>query len=208
MAGNHMKYHIANTFKQLTKSKSLTKITIQDITEACQINRSTFYYHFEDKDALILWIFKNDISDKFIEPKNKIWTQNTYHLLQTFQRDLSFYMQAIKIDSVNSLRKCLYKLNYAASLSVIEEILNGRKLSVQSKNFLASFYAHALTETNIDYIKQGAKESPEKMLQHYYITADPCIASMVESLLEHDNDSGMLPFEDTEKVPWIPGCDL
>jgi hypothetical protein len=31
---------------------------------------------------------------------------------------------------------------------------------------------------------------------------------MVESLLEHDNDSGMLPFEDTEKVPWIPGCDL
>ena len=37
------------SLKKLLLQKPLNKITINDITEDCGVNRMTFYYHFKDK---------------------------------------------------------------------------------------------------------------------------------------------------------------
>ena len=37
----------------LLETKALSKITVQDIADACEINRNSFYYHFQDIPALI-----------------------------------------------------------------------------------------------------------------------------------------------------------
>lgn len=37
---------ISYAFKELLLEKPLSKITINDITEKCEMNRQTFYYHF------------------------------------------------------------------------------------------------------------------------------------------------------------------
>lgn len=47
------KFAIAFAFKELLLEKSIDKITINDITEKCGINRQTFYYHFHDIYELI-----------------------------------------------------------------------------------------------------------------------------------------------------------
>ena len=39
---------IAYTFKDLLKEKPFNKITVNDIANKCDINRQTFYYHFQD----------------------------------------------------------------------------------------------------------------------------------------------------------------
>ena len=39
------------------KKKPLDKIRITEICQAAEIERSTFYYHFEDKYELVAWIF-------------------------------------------------------------------------------------------------------------------------------------------------------
>ena len=39
---------IMDAFVELSSKKEFKDITIRDITTAAQINRSTFYYHFED----------------------------------------------------------------------------------------------------------------------------------------------------------------
>ena len=36
------------SLKKLLLEKPLNKITINDITEDCGVNRMTFYYHFKD----------------------------------------------------------------------------------------------------------------------------------------------------------------
>lgn len=41
------KQAIKNAFIQLLNKKDLEKITIQDITELADINRGTFYLHYE-----------------------------------------------------------------------------------------------------------------------------------------------------------------
>ncbi|WP_295208123.1 TetR family transcriptional regulator [Ruminococcus sp.] len=35
--------------------KPLSKITVSEIVADCNINRKTFYYHFEDVQSLLKW---------------------------------------------------------------------------------------------------------------------------------------------------------
>ena len=46
---------IAKTFIEISKTKSVDKITVKDLVEACYISRQTFYYHFQDILEVIEW---------------------------------------------------------------------------------------------------------------------------------------------------------
>ncbi|WP_054637466.1 TetR/AcrR family transcriptional regulator [Thalassobacillus sp. C254] len=44
---------IRNTFAELIVEKGLDRVTIKDLTERADINRGTFYLHFQDKYDLL-----------------------------------------------------------------------------------------------------------------------------------------------------------
>lgn len=50
---NRTKKAIIDIFWQLLEEKPYNKITVQSIVERCQINRNTFYYHFQDIPTLV-----------------------------------------------------------------------------------------------------------------------------------------------------------
>ena len=52
----------ADAFVELCEETPLKKVSISDIIERTGKNRKTFYYHFENKDYLIIWIFRHDLS--------------------------------------------------------------------------------------------------------------------------------------------------
>ncbi len=51
------KIWIADTMRKLLSTKSLDKIRVTEICRAAEIERPTFYYHFQDKYDLMAWIF-------------------------------------------------------------------------------------------------------------------------------------------------------
>ena len=59
---------LAQSLKKLLQTKPLSKITINDITEDCGINRMTFYYHFKDIYDLVEWACLEDAT-KALEGK-------------------------------------------------------------------------------------------------------------------------------------------
>ena len=50
--GELTKKTIANAFKSLMETEEYEGITITDITDKCDLNRLTFYYHFKDQSYL------------------------------------------------------------------------------------------------------------------------------------------------------------
>ena len=44
---------IKDTFWGILEEKPYNKITVQDIVNRCQVNRNTFYYHFQDIPSLM-----------------------------------------------------------------------------------------------------------------------------------------------------------
>ena len=63
------------SLKKLLLQKPLNKITINDITEDCGVNRMTFYYHFKDIYDLVDWIMVEDAA-KALEGRQSFenWT--------------------------------------------------------------------------------------------------------------------------------------
>lgn len=62
---------ILQAFSELLAEKNFESISVQDITEKAQINRATFYAHFQDKYALldysITQLFKQEIEKRMLD---------------------------------------------------------------------------------------------------------------------------------------------
>ena len=52
---------LAETLISLLKKKSISKITVSELVNLCDINRKTFYYHFTDIYDLLEWYLNNEI---------------------------------------------------------------------------------------------------------------------------------------------------
>lgn len=50
-----MKSKIADTLNELLQHKTLDKITVKELVDACNISRQSFYYHFQDIMDVIEW---------------------------------------------------------------------------------------------------------------------------------------------------------
>lgn len=59
---NTTKKQIADALDELTKIKSIDRITIKDITGRCQLSRQTFYYHFDDIYDVLEWMIKDKLN--------------------------------------------------------------------------------------------------------------------------------------------------
>ena len=86
---------IMDAFVELSSKKEFKDITVKDLTEAAQINRSTFYYHFEDiydllDKALTEFLSVNlsyrDFEDSVISEETLM---KMFEAITTFQASLS-----------------------------------------------------------------------------------------------------------------------
>ena len=54
---------MSDALKRLIKDRPFTKITVQDIVSECNINRNTFYYHFENNFDLLYFAYEQEVKN-------------------------------------------------------------------------------------------------------------------------------------------------
>ena len=54
---------MANALRECMQSTPIDRISIKTITDACGLNRQTFYYHFKDIYDLVKWMYVHDINE-------------------------------------------------------------------------------------------------------------------------------------------------
>ena len=58
---------LASSLRELMHKRPLSRITVGDICELCDMNRKSFYYHFHDKFELVTWIFTHELNEALAE---------------------------------------------------------------------------------------------------------------------------------------------
>ena len=94
----NVKRLLAEALLELSKEKSLDKISVTDIVKYAGAGRQTFYNHFKDKNDLLYWIYKRTLvgEEKIIEEKGfYAYLCNVY--TQAQQKYANFLKEACKL---------------------------------------------------------------------------------------------------------------
>jgi len=167
VTSQNTKRMLVDTFLELLQKKSLSKITVSEIVNTCQVNRKTFYYHFVDIYDLLEWHLNEKVQE----------TLDTFDLVDDFEKILAISQQYIEKNTY--LANCaddpigsdkLIQFFCARTTPLILEIINRYEqenhiyLEENYKSFLADLFAKSsalfLVETlkgkdNIDYEQYG-----------------------------------------------------
>jgi AcrR family transcriptional regulator len=170
MASQTTMQELAEAFIKLTEAKAPEKISVSDIIVAAGKNRKTFYYHFVDKNQLIIWIFRSDFAEELekrfdgtqlvFESGNKEPYSNLPYyafskrgvrsldgsliieaLAACFESRRDYYAKILRMTEFGNLTDYLYQLFTPAMRRDVEFVLSNRQLSEASIDFLAEYYA-------------------------------------------------------------------
>ena len=169
------------SLKNLLLKKPLEKITINDITEDCGINRMTFYYHFKDIYDLIEWCCVED-AKKALEGKKTYdtWQQGFLQIFEAVLDNKPFILNVYHSVSREQVEIYLYKLTYDLLIGVVEEKSAGMNVREEDKKFIADFYKYAFVGLMLDWVKRGMKDDPHGIIDDLSVVMSGNVAAALE----------------------------
>lgn len=156
MSGIHTtKLALADSMKELLKSRPMKKISITNIVEGCNMNIQSFYYHFRDKYELVNWIYYTELVSKLRDlPLER------YELLERncnyFYDNKSFYKNAFEVTGQNSFSEYFSEVTHSILKVQLEEIFKSKK----NVDFYITFYVDANRASISRWLREGAKIPP------------------------------------------------
>ena len=166
---------MGEALKKLIKDRPFSKITVQDIVAECNINRNTFYYHFENNYDLLSFVYEQEVQN-IVESFHKANA--------TIPQAMDFVLDYI--DKNIPLCQCAYESLGEQQLKIIFEkdllefvratidyyaLENTVKFSEDFKSFVGYSYSNLLSTQIIWYIRHSIdldKEIFKDCLQTFF----------------------------------------
>ena len=163
---NITKKALEASFKNLLMTTPLHKITINDITNECGVNRMTFYYHYKDIYDLIENMFTED-AKKIIENKVrfKSWQNAMLEIFNVVLENKVIILNIYHSVSHEQVENYLNSLIYDILKDVVDKNSETLEVSEEDKKFIADFYKYAFTGVILNWIKGDMKITPELMAE-------------------------------------------
>lgn len=158
------------SLKKLLLQKPLNKITINDITEDCGVNRMTFYYHFKDIYDLVDWIMVEDAAKALEEkPTFDTWSEAYLDLLRQVQENKVLVMNVYRSMSREQVEQYLYKMLDPMLREFLDRGMQGITVQDADEQFIVDFYKYALVGMTLEWIRRDMKEDPVRMTERLNI---------------------------------------
>lgn len=156
---------LASTLKEMAEKKSLSKITINDLTQACDVSRQTFYNNFKDIYDLVEWIYLKEVVTPI--ERGKIydkWQDALTSIFQYISENHVFVLNTYRSFGKGFLEKVLrQEIELFLSNQVFKKI-EVTKEEAKQVEFSYSFYTYALVGVGLDWIEKQMPESVEELV--------------------------------------------
>lgn len=167
---------LETALKDLMRQTPFEKITVSDITDRCQLNRQTFYYHFADKYALLGQIYKQEIFDPFTTDLTfENWNDRLLQMFETMAADPAFYKNAV-VHADEEFRRLLFQSAAALFRDAVAKLnlRSGLQISSEEQRFIADFFAYGITGTVLDWVRSGMRQTPGQLASKLQQLATDC----------------------------------
>lgn len=157
---------LASTLKEIAEKKSLSKITINDLTQACDVSRQTFYNNYKDIYDLVEWIYLKEVVTPI--ERGKIydkWQDALTSIFQYISENHVFVLNTYRSFGKEFLEKVLrQEIELFLSNQVFKKI-EVTKEEAKQVEFSYSFYTYALVGVGLDWIEKQMPESVEELVE-------------------------------------------
>lgn len=188
-ASNQRKEKIALNFKEMLRTKPMSKISVSALTRQCGMNRKTFYYHFEDIYALVEWTIEQEMF--------RVIRQ--YDVTVDYDRIIDYvidYMDKnhpILYNIYNSMgRNQLHHVFCVNIQKVMELVIDGAtktegyRISSEYRTFLIDFYTEGIVGSILHEISKPSQHQKEILSSYIFVTFRGGILKSLQDAQEHD----------------------
>ncbi|WBW49907.1 TetR/AcrR family transcriptional regulator C-terminal domain-containing protein [Peptoniphilus equinus] len=161
MSRNYTKDLIKKEFMKLLDEKKLDNITVTELAQKCQIERKTFYYHYENLEQLIKEIFESEL-DVIIEEfnENLSW-EDSFILAATFILENKRAIRHIYFSDYKvNVEKYVYSMAGEVIIKYVKHISKETRAKDIDINLISYFYQCALSSALIQWIATNMKTDP------------------------------------------------
>lgn len=176
---------IFSAFTSLLAEKSYSKITVQEIIDAANVGRTTFYAHFETKDDLLKELCEELFGHIIGSAMDRTHTHGLYsdgsapesvfcHLLQHLQKNDKNIIALLSCESSEMfLRFFKDSLNALVRSQFINQ---NRKANTDiPEDFLINHISGSFVEMVLWWIKGHRKQMPEDLDRYFRAVIEPII---------------------------------
>ncbi len=173
---------IAASLKKFMIKKPLSKITVSEIVSDCNINRKTFYYHFNDIYDLLKWMLEEEAVE----------IVKQFDLLIDYKEAIIFVMNYVKenkhllscaYDSMgrNEMKRFFYADFIGITGKIIQNVQQQLNVKVDEEfiEFLTHFYTEAIAGLLIDEFSNKQTHDPKKAANYLALVLDKSLPSLL-----------------------------
>ena len=176
---------IFKAFEQLLTQRSYSKITVQDIIDAADVGRTTFYAHFATKDAL-LEALCNELFEHVFSIRPDRETSHDFSLSEGDSRTIVTHILYHLRENGMPLARLLvgessdvfliYFKRYLNEL-IIRNLLSGmdHKNKAVPVDFLENHISGSFVNMVQWWIRGGMKEEPKTMADYFFAVISPIL---------------------------------
>lgn len=163
------KQMLAAALKDVLSRKPFSKVTVSELITMCNINRNTFYYHFEDKYALLTWMFEEEAFEVIKQFDMISDTENAIRFIMDYVEANDHIINCV-YDSMGNeeLKRFFYNDINGLFMSIVETGVKAMKLDIDPSfiEFLSKFYTEAAAGILIDWVKNRVSQDRETVLNN------------------------------------------
>lgn len=174
MKQSDTKAKLANSLKKLMETKHISKITITDIITDCNVNRKTFYYHFEDVCELYRWIHERDaisyVRNVDLIDKHEEVILFAINYIDKNKKNLNSAYEAFNVDGMRRifLDDATYIVRKLID-SMEKELDIDYEIDENFKGFVCDFYSESVLNLIINWVRKDKIYENEKLIEYLEI---------------------------------------
>lgn len=154
------KRKIADSLVFVLNEKPLKKVTVKDIMSCENMNRQTFYYHFQDIYGVVEWMFREDFATKLAYDDGETIEEWVEKAIDVVQENRAFYKRVLEsIDRERVIK---------GMSPVITEQIEHRLQDYEVDPILQQFVVRSLCHYILDWIENRESMNKEKIMIAVY----------------------------------------
>ena len=173
----YTKTRIMDAFLYLLNEKSMDRLTVKDVIETAEVNRNTFYYHFEDIYDLLHQVLKRKLDDF----SNDTEKYDTFY--EEYVRSAKFLMNNKKAmahiyhsKDRELLQMYMERITFIFVERFVREAAESYDISEEGIDYLTEFYSYTIVGNTMHWIQEGMPPYRERYL--YLVTLIPAASAV------------------------------